>query len=68
MAGYSATPLLGKIGVKPGLRIYLDNVPEGLDLDWPPDVTVLRRLTRAPVDSRGPSARAGRDSLVGSTG
>lgn len=50
MAGYSATPLLGKIGVKPGCRIYLDNVPEDLDLDWPSDVTVLRRLTGAPVD------------------
>jgi hypothetical protein len=50
MAGYSGTPLLGKIGVKPGHRIYLDNVPDTLDLDWPSDVTVLCRITGAPVD------------------
>jgi hypothetical protein len=50
MAGYSGTPLLGKIGVKPGHRIYLDNVPDTLELDWPIDVTVLRRISGAPVD------------------
>ena len=50
MAGYSTTPLLGKIGVKPHHRVYLDNVPDGLVLDWPADVTLLRRLSGAPVD------------------
>lgn len=50
MAGYSGTPLLRKIGVKPGHRVYLDNVPDNLELDWPDDVTVTRRLRGAPVD------------------
>ena len=50
MAGYSGTPLLRKIGVKSGHRVYLDNVPDGLVLDWPDDVTVLRRLGGRPVD------------------
>ncbi len=50
MAGYSGTPLLDKIGIKPGQLVYLDNVPEDLPLDWPADVTVRRRLTGPPAD------------------
>jgi len=50
MAGYSGTPLLAKIGVKSGHRVYLDNVPDRLHLDWPSDVTVLHRLAGSPVD------------------
>lgn len=50
MVGYSRTTLLRKIGVRPGDRVYLDNVPETLDLDWPDDVTLLHRVVGAPVD------------------
>ena len=42
-AGYSATPLLKKLGIKPGYRVALLNAPEGY-LDWlgelPADVTL----------------------------
>ncbi len=49
MAGYSGTPLMRKIGVREGQRVCLDNVPEDLDLSWPADVQVSRRITGAPV-------------------
>ncbi len=50
MAGYSGTPLLSKIGVKPGHRVYVDNIPVELELPWPGDVIVLGRLPTTPVD------------------
>jgi hypothetical protein len=50
MAGYSGTPLLTKIGVKPGHRVYVDNAPAVLELAWPDDVTVVSRLPTTPVD------------------
>ena len=30
MAGYSGTPLPTKIGIKPGLTVFLDNAPDSL--------------------------------------
>ncbi|MFY9914277.1 MAG: DUF3052 domain-containing protein [Nocardioidaceae bacterium] len=49
MAGYSGTPLMRKIGVREGQRVCLDNAPEDVDLTWPAEVQVSRRITRAPV-------------------
>lgn len=31
MAGYSGTPLIGKLGIKPGARVTLANAPAGFD-------------------------------------
>jgi hypothetical protein len=50
MAGYSGKPITEKLGVKPGHRVYTEHVPEGLPLEWPESVTVLRRLPAEPVD------------------
>jgi len=46
MAGYSGTPLATKIGVKPGLTLFLDDAPDDLDLGDLSDVHVVRRLPR----------------------
>ncbi len=49
MAGYSNTPLLKKLGIKPGFRVYLKNPPQGyLDLLKPlPDgITLLKRASK----------------------
>ena len=49
MAGYSGTPLVKKLGIKPDFRLYAKNPPENyLELIAPlPDgVQMLRRLTR----------------------
>jgi len=53
MAGYSGKPITAKLGVRPGHRVYVEARPGDLDdsaTPWPPDVTVLRRLPRSPVD------------------
>jgi hypothetical protein len=36
-AGYSGRPQAAKLGIKPGLRVVLHNVPEGWALTDPPD-------------------------------
>lgn len=44
MAGYSTTPLLAKLGIKPGVRIRLVNEPDNylrLVGPLPPDVTIV---------------------------
>ncbi len=49
MAGYSNTPLLKKLGIKPGFRVYLKNPPQGyLDLLKPlPDgITLLKSASK----------------------
>jgi hypothetical protein len=48
MAGYSGTPLLKKLGIKPGLDVAFVNAPENFvkQLDLPPDVNV-RSLAKA---------------------
>ena len=51
MAGYSGTPLVKKLGIKPGFNIALAGAPSGYanELDLPPDVTVNARSSR-PLD------------------
>jgi len=46
MAGYSGTPLPRKIGVKDGHVVFLDRLPEGLDLGDLGAAHVVRRLPR----------------------
>ena len=47
MAGYSGTPLLKKLGIKPGFRMYVHDAPEKY-FDWlhplPDDLEVTDRL------------------------
>jgi hypothetical protein len=49
MAGYSGTPLLKKLGIKPGYSLYIGNPPEKY-FDWlnplPEDIMVKQRITR----------------------
>jgi len=52
MAGYSGTPLVIKLGIKPGHRVALLQTPEGLDAtlgELPADIIVVRQL-RTPCD------------------
>ncbi|HET6506374.1 MAG TPA: DUF3052 domain-containing protein [Baekduia sp.] len=42
--GYSGTPLVKKLGVKPGTRIAILGAPEGFALDLPEGVAVSARL------------------------
>ena len=49
MAGYSPTPLAGKLGIKAGHRVLLDGSPANLRLgDLPADVIVHRRMVTSP--------------------
>ena len=51
-AGYSGTPLVRKLGIKPGARLGLIGAPDGFDTtlgELPEDVAVRRRV-RAPLD------------------
>jgi hypothetical protein len=45
MAGYSGTPLVKKLGIKPGSNIAFLNAPEGYaeELDLPAGVTMISR-------------------------
>ncbi len=52
MAGYSRTPLAGKLGVKPGGRIAFSSAPAGfgkLLIPLPEGVTI-KRAVRGPLD------------------
>src|SRR4030095_9448686 len=52
MAGYSGTPLIKKLGIKPGDRLALLNAPDDFDRTLgalPGEVAVFRQL-RAPCD------------------
>ena len=51
MAGYSGTPLVKKLGIKPGSNIVLVNAPSdyATELDLPSDVTVNSRSGK-PLD------------------
>jgi hypothetical protein len=52
-AGYSGTPLVRKLGIKPDARLGLIGAPDGFDEtlgELPPGVRVLRRLGGAPFD------------------
>jgi len=45
VAGYSGTPLVNKLGIRPGYRVAMLAVPPGVVLDWPDSVTVVTRLS-----------------------
>jgi hypothetical protein len=50
MAGYSAAPLVRKLGIGPDQRVLVDGADD-FELVWPPGVTVHRRVRRdAPYD------------------
>lgn len=53
MAGYSGTPLVKKLGFKPGFRVAFVNAPSEFasDLgDLPDDIQVLKENLRSPLD------------------
>src|SRR4051794_27403374 len=53
MAGYSGTPLVRKLGIKPAARVALLNAPTGfvsLLTALPDDVTIRDRLGGGPFD------------------
>ena len=45
MAGYSATPLPRKLGIKPGHRVLLLGAPDGLALELPEETEVSTRAS-----------------------
>ncbi len=49
MAGYSATPLVKKLGIKSGFDVALINAPAGFssELDLPSDVTINCSVNRS---------------------
>jgi hypothetical protein len=52
-AGYSGTPLVRKLGIKPDARLGLIGAPDGFDDtlgELPPGVRARRRLTGEPFD------------------
>jgi hypothetical protein len=52
-AGYSGTPLVRKLGIKPEARLALIAAPDGFDAtlgELPPAVRVRRRLSGQPFD------------------
>jgi hypothetical protein len=52
-AGYSGTPLVRKLGIKPDARLGLMSAPAGFDAmlgELPPGVVVRRRLGAEPFD------------------
>ncbi len=52
-AGYSGTPLVRKLGIKPDARLGLIGAPDGFDEtlgELPPGVRVVRRLGGPPFD------------------
>ena len=50
-AGYSGTPLVRKLGIKPGHEVVLAGAPAGWSVDNLPDgVRITRRLPGKPVD------------------
>jgi hypothetical protein len=51
-AGYSGTPLVRKLGIKPGATVALIRAPEGFDavLGEIPDGVTIRRRLRGPCD------------------
>ncbi len=52
MAGYSGTPLIKKLGIKPGFRVAFLQAPEGLiaSLDLSPETAVCSPASRQPLD------------------
>ncbi len=52
MAGYSATPLLKKLGIKPGFDVAFVNAPEDFvnQLDLPPDINIRSQSKSQDLD------------------
>ena len=52
MAGYSATPLLKKLGIKPGFDVAFVNAPEDFvnQLDLPPDINIRSKSKSQDLD------------------
>jgi hypothetical protein len=50
MAGYSGTPLVKKIGIKPGHRLAILNPPTGFDKELAPLPEGVQDGDRAPLD------------------
>ena len=52
MAGYSATPLLRKLGIKPGFDVAFVNAPEDFvnQLDLPPDINIRSQSKSQDLD------------------
>jgi hypothetical protein len=50
MAGYSGTPLVKKIGIKPGHRLALLNPPPGFDKELAPLPDGVVNADKAPLD------------------
>ena len=52
MAGYSGTPLVGKLGIKAGMVVALLGAPDGFDalLDGLPDAVTFRRRAQGHLD------------------
>ena len=50
MAGYSPTPQVRKLGIKPGHTVLIENAPAGWALDDPPvDAAIVDRAAKADV-------------------
>ncbi len=47
LAGYSGTPLVRKLGVRPGDQVLLDGAPADFELEELPDGAVVKRRTGA---------------------
>jgi hypothetical protein len=61
-AGYSGTPLPAKLGIRPGTRVLLDGLPDGVPLDGhrrpgrePYDVVLLFAPDAARLHTRWPA-------------
>jgi len=51
LAGYSGTPLVSKLGIRPGTRLALIAAPDGFERELaglPSDVRVMARVTGSP--------------------
>jgi hypothetical protein len=79
-AGYSGTPLVRKLGIKPGARLGLIGAPDGFDttlgelpagvsvrrrVGHPLDVIVMFSVQRAPLARRFPTLRDALDPAGG---
>ena len=50
MAGYSGTPLLKKLGIKPQSRVALFNLPPGVKAELQPALSECRRVKTGELD------------------
>ncbi|HEU5265658.1 MAG TPA: hypothetical protein VFU35_03115 [Jatrophihabitans sp.] len=68
MAGYSGTPQAGKLGLKPGMRVSVENAPAGWSLTDPPGyedaaggpADLILRFVQAAAELDGSLAGLGR--------